>query len=47
MSMTDKVTFVLQVECGSFGLLILAFFLSFLFLYLWVEVPKDYNDFDW
>lgn len=47
MSMTGKVTFVLQVECGSFGLLILAFFLSFLFLYLWVEVPKDYNDFDW
>lgn len=44
---TAKITFVLQVECGSFGLLILAFFLSLLFLCLWIEVPKDYNDYDW
>lgn len=45
--MAAKITFVLQVECGSFGLLILAFFLSLLFLCLWIEVPKDYNDYDW
>ena len=43
---SDKVMFMLQVESGSLGLLILAFFLSFLFLYLWIELPKDYNDFD-
>lgn len=47
MQMAAKLTFVLQVECGSFGLLILAFFLSLLFLCLWIEVPKDYNDYDW
>lgn len=38
---------VLQVECGSFGLLILTFFLSFVFLYFWSEAQNDYNDFDW
>lgn len=37
----------LQVECGSFGLLILTFFLSFLFLYFWSEAQNDYIDFDW
>ncbi|XP_051255638.1 glycerophosphodiester phosphodiesterase domain-containing protein 5, partial [Dicentrarchus labrax] len=36
-----------KVECGSFGLLILTFFLSFLFLYFWCEAQNDYNDFDW
>nr|XP_020499138.2 glycerophosphodiester phosphodiesterase domain-containing protein 5-like [Labrus bergylta] len=36
-----------RVECGSFGLLILTFFLSFLFLYFWSEAQNDYNDFDW
>ncbi|XP_034557646.1 glycerophosphodiester phosphodiesterase domain-containing protein 5 isoform X1 [Notolabrus celidotus] len=36
-----------KVECGSFGLLILTFFLSFLFLYFWSEAQNDYNDFDW
>uniref|UniRef100_A0A3B3VY17 Glycerophosphodiester phosphodiesterase domain containing 4 n=1 Tax=Poecilia latipinna TaxID=48699 RepID=A0A3B3VY17_9TELE len=36
-----------QVECGSFGLLILTFFLSFVFLYFWSEAQNDYNDFDW
>lgn len=45
--MAAKITFVLQVECGSFGLLILTFFLSLLFLCLWIEVPKDYDDYDW
>ncbi|GLD52830.1 glycerophosphodiester phosphodiesterase domain-containing protein 5-like isoform X2, partial [Lates japonicus] len=35
------------VECGSFGLLILTFFLSFVFLYFWSEAQNDYNDFDW
>lgn len=38
---------LIQVECGSFGLLILTFFLSFLFLYFWSEAQNDYNDFDW
>nr|XP_024660850.1 glycerophosphodiester phosphodiesterase domain-containing protein 5-like [Maylandia zebra] len=38
---------VSQVECGSFGLLILTFFLSFVFLYFWSEAQNDYNDFDW
>ncbi|XP_061574803.1 glycerophosphodiester phosphodiesterase domain-containing protein 5 isoform X1 [Cololabis saira] len=36
-----------KVECGSFGLLILTFFLSFVFLYFWIEAQNDYNDFDW
>ncbi|XP_033988681.1 glycerophosphodiester phosphodiesterase domain-containing protein 5 [Trematomus bernacchii] len=36
-----------KVECGSFGLLILTFFLSFLFLYFWSEAQNDYFDFDW
>ncbi|KAF0030639.1 hypothetical protein F2P81_017370 [Scophthalmus maximus] len=36
-----------KVECGSFGLLILTFFLSFLFLYFWSEAQNDYIDFDW
>uniref|UniRef100_A0A8C8DTZ7 Glycerophosphodiester phosphodiesterase domain containing 4a n=1 Tax=Oryzias sinensis TaxID=183150 RepID=A0A8C8DTZ7_9TELE len=35
-----------RVECGSFGLLILTFFLSFVFLYFWTEAQNDYNDFD-
>ncbi|KAM3874781.1 glycerophosphodiester phosphodiesterase domain-containing protein 5 [Diretmus argenteus] len=36
-----------KVECGSFGLLIFTFFLSFVFLYFWSEAQNDYNDFDW
>ncbi|XP_026220854.1 glycerophosphodiester phosphodiesterase domain-containing protein 5 isoform X1 [Anabas testudineus] len=36
-----------KVECGSFGLLILTFFLTFVFLYFWSEAQNDYNDFDW
>ncbi|KAM9852895.1 glycerophosphodiester phosphodiesterase domain-containing protein 5 [Aulostomus maculatus] len=36
-----------KVECGSFGLLIVTFFLSFVFLYFWSEAQNDYNDFDW
>ncbi|CAK6979859.1 LOW QUALITY PROTEIN: glycerophosphodiester phosphodiesterase domain-containing protein 5 [Scomber scombrus] len=36
-----------KVECGSFGLLILTFFLSFVFLYFWTEAQNDYHDFDW
>ncbi|KAM9820303.1 glycerophosphodiester phosphodiesterase domain-containing protein 5-like [Neosynchiropus ocellatus] len=36
-----------KVECGTFGLLILTFFLSFLFLYFWSEAQNDYHDFDW
>ncbi|KAM4627708.1 glycerophosphodiester phosphodiesterase domain-containing protein 5-like [Polymixia lowei] len=36
-----------KVECGSFGLLMLTFFLSFVFLYFWSEAQNDYNDFDW
>lgn len=36
-----------KVEFGSFGLLILTFFLSFVFLYFWSEAQNDYNDFDW
>ncbi|XP_071374522.1 glycerophosphodiester phosphodiesterase domain-containing protein 5-like, partial [Centroberyx affinis] len=36
-----------KLECGSFGLLILTFFLSFVFLYFWSEAQNDYNDFDW
>ncbi|XP_061829242.1 glycerophosphodiester phosphodiesterase domain-containing protein 5 [Nerophis lumbriciformis] len=36
-----------KVECGSFGLLILTFFLSLVFLYFWIEAQNDYNDFDW
>ncbi|KAJ3590949.1 hypothetical protein NHX12_008897, partial [Muraenolepis orangiensis] len=36
-----------KVECCSFGLLILTFFLSFVFLYFWSEAQNDYNDFDW
>ncbi|KAM7398840.1 hypothetical protein PAMP_018149 [Pampus punctatissimus] len=37
----------IKVECGSFGLLILTFFLSFVFLYFWSEAQNDYHDFDW
>lgn len=43
---SDKVIFMLQMESGSFALLILAFVLSFSFLYLWIELPKDDNAFD-
>ncbi|XP_055370148.1 glycerophosphodiester phosphodiesterase domain-containing protein 5 [Betta splendens] len=36
-----------RLECFSFGLLIVTFFLSFVFLYFWSEAQNDYNDFDW
>ncbi|XP_061136542.1 glycerophosphodiester phosphodiesterase domain-containing protein 5 [Syngnathus typhle] len=36
-----------KVECSSFGLLILTFLVSFVFLYFWIEAQNDYNDFDW
>ncbi|XP_062329498.1 glycerophosphodiester phosphodiesterase domain-containing protein 5, partial [Osmerus eperlanus] len=36
-----------KLECGSFGLLILTFFLSFMFLYFWTKAQNDYNHFDW
>lgn len=36
-----------KLECGSFGLLILTFFLSLVFLYFWSEAQNDYNDLDW
>ncbi|KAM6946343.1 glycerophosphodiester phosphodiesterase domain-containing protein 5 [Aplochiton taeniatus] len=36
-----------KLECGSFGLLIVTFLLSFIFLYFWCEAQNDYNDFDW
>ncbi|XP_057695675.1 glycerophosphodiester phosphodiesterase domain-containing protein 5-like isoform X1 [Corythoichthys intestinalis] len=31
----------------SFGLLILTFFLSLVFLYFWIEAQNDYDDFEW
>ncbi|KAJ8386621.1 hypothetical protein AAFF_G00168530 [Aldrovandia affinis] len=36
-----------KMECGSFGLLIVTFCLSLVFLYFWSEAQNDYNDFDW
>ncbi|KAL6478572.1 hypothetical protein MHYP_G00120050 [Metynnis hypsauchen] len=36
-----------RLECGSFGLLIVTFFLTLVFLYFWSEAQNDYNDFDW
>ncbi|XP_066555412.1 glycerophosphodiester phosphodiesterase domain-containing protein 5 [Amia ocellicauda] len=36
-----------KLECGSFGLLIVCFCLSLVFLYFWSEAQNDYNDFDW
>ncbi|XP_028818762.1 glycerophosphodiester phosphodiesterase domain-containing protein 5 isoform X2 [Denticeps clupeoides] len=36
-----------RLECGSFGVLIVTFFLSLVFLYFWSEAQNDYNDFDW
>ncbi|XP_051952708.1 glycerophosphodiester phosphodiesterase domain-containing protein 5-like isoform X2 [Xyrauchen texanus] len=36
-----------QLECGSFVLLIITFFLTLIFLYFWSEAQNDYNDFDW
>ncbi|KAG9328631.1 hypothetical protein JZ751_012690 [Albula glossodonta] len=36
-----------KVEFGSFGLLIVTFWLSLVFLYFWSEAQNDYNDFDW
>ncbi|MBN3287992.1 GDPD5 protein, partial [Polyodon spathula] len=36
-----------RLECCSFGILILAFCLSLVFLYFWSEAQNDYNDFDW
>ncbi|XP_058606533.1 glycerophosphodiester phosphodiesterase domain-containing protein 5 isoform X1 [Onychostoma macrolepis] len=36
-----------RLECTSFALLIVTFFLSLIFLYFWSEAQNDYNDFDW
>ncbi|XP_052008719.1 glycerophosphodiester phosphodiesterase domain-containing protein 5-like isoform X1 [Xyrauchen texanus] len=36
-----------RLECGSFVLLIVTFFLTLIFLYFWSEAQNDYNDFDW
>ncbi|XP_063061429.1 glycerophosphodiester phosphodiesterase domain-containing protein 5 isoform X3 [Engraulis encrasicolus] len=36
-----------KVECGSFGVLIVTFFLTLVFLYFWSEAQNDYDDFDW
>ncbi|XP_061073355.1 glycerophosphodiester phosphodiesterase domain-containing protein 5 [Conger conger] len=36
-----------KLECGSFGILILTFWLALVFLYFWSEAQNDYNDFDW
>ncbi|XP_072551432.1 glycerophosphodiester phosphodiesterase domain-containing protein 5 isoform X1 [Salminus brasiliensis] len=36
-----------RLECGSFTLLIVTFFLTLVFLYFWSEAQNDYNDFDW
>ncbi|KAJ8410798.1 hypothetical protein AAFF_G00187550 [Aldrovandia affinis] len=36
-----------KLECGSFGMLILTFCLTLVFLYFWSEAQNDYNDFDW
>lgn len=38
---------VLQLECGSFALIIVTFFLTLVLLYFWSEAQNDYNDFDW
>ncbi|XP_006628170.2 glycerophosphodiester phosphodiesterase domain-containing protein 5 [Lepisosteus oculatus] len=36
-----------KLECSSFGVLIVTFGLSLVFLYFWSEAQNDYNDFDW
>ncbi|XP_031429340.1 glycerophosphodiester phosphodiesterase domain-containing protein 5 isoform X2 [Clupea harengus] len=36
-----------RLECGSFGVLIVTFFLTLVFLYFWSEAQNDYDDFDW
>ncbi|KAJ8368045.1 hypothetical protein SKAU_G00080730 [Synaphobranchus kaupii] len=36
-----------KLECGSFGVLILTFCFTLVFLYFWAEAQNDYNDFDW
>ncbi|XP_077050043.1 glycerophosphodiester phosphodiesterase domain-containing protein 5 isoform X1 [Siphateles boraxobius] len=36
-----------RLECGSFAVLIVTFFLTLIFLYFWSEAQNDYNDFDW
>lgn len=36
-----------KLECSSFGILIVMFCLSLVFLYFWSEAQNDYNDFDW
>ncbi|XP_018591666.1 glycerophosphodiester phosphodiesterase domain-containing protein 5 [Scleropages formosus] len=36
-----------KLECCSFGLLIVTFCLTLVFLYFWSEAQNDYNDFDW
>ncbi|XP_064157294.1 glycerophosphodiester phosphodiesterase domain-containing protein 5 isoform X2 [Anguilla rostrata] len=36
-----------KLECGSFGILIVTFCLTLVFLYFWSEAQNDYNDFDW
>lgn len=38
---------VLQLECCSFALIIVTFFLTLVLLYFWSEAQNDYNDFDW
>uniref|UniRef100_A0A8C1TSK0 Glycerophosphodiester phosphodiesterase domain containing 4a n=1 Tax=Cyprinus carpio TaxID=7962 RepID=A0A8C1TSK0_CYPCA len=36
-----------KLECTSFVLLTVTFFLTLIFLYFWSEAQNDYNDFDW
>ncbi|KAK2848265.1 hypothetical protein Q7C36_009947 [Tachysurus vachellii] len=36
-----------RLECASFILLIITFFLTLVFLYFWSEAQNDYDDFDW
>uniref|UniRef100_A0A4W5RLY9 Glycerophosphodiester phosphodiesterase domain containing 4 n=1 Tax=Hucho hucho TaxID=62062 RepID=A0A4W5RLY9_9TELE len=36
-----------KLECASFALLIVTFWLTLVFLYFWSEAQNDYNDFDW
>uniref|UniRef100_A0A8C2F4E7 Uncharacterized protein n=1 Tax=Cyprinus carpio TaxID=7962 RepID=A0A8C2F4E7_CYPCA len=36
-----------RLECTSFVLLTVTFFLTLIFLYFWSEAQNDYNDFDW
>ncbi|XP_062861178.1 glycerophosphodiester phosphodiesterase domain-containing protein 5 isoform X2 [Trichomycterus rosablanca] len=36
-----------RLECGSFGLIIITFFLTLEFLYFWSQAQNDYDDFDW